>query len=120
VLRRNGVLGLVVDRRFGSRAEFVPCGGGLLGMPTGAIRMAIRCGAAVHVAFALRERDGFRLRVGPDAAAGLPLDPQAAIRSVAGHFATALRDAVSCNPDQYCLLQPLDTSAPQRGAPGAA
>ena len=120
VLRRNGVLGLVVDRRFGSRAEFVPCGSGLLGMPTGAIRMAIRGGAAVHVGFALREHQGFRLRVGPDVAAGLPPDPQAAIRSVAGHFAVALRDAVTRNPEQWCLLQPLDMPAPQHGARGAA
>lgn len=120
VLRRNGVVGLVVDRRFGSRSETVPCGSGFLGLPTGAIRLAIRSGAAVHVGFALRERDGFRLRVGADCTPGLPSDPQVAVRHVAEHFASTLRDAVSRHPDQWCLLQPLEASVPQSRALGAA
>jgi len=117
VLQRNGILGLVADRPFGTRSTAVVCGHGTLHVPTGAIRSALRRGAAVHPAFAVRTRDGFRLRVGEDCASRteLPADLGTAVAVVAQAYADALQRAVSRDRDQWCLLYPVDAPT----APGA-
>jgi KDO2-lipid IV(A) lauroyltransferase len=112
VLRRNGVLGLVADRPFGARLSSVTCGQGELVLPTGAIRMALRAGSAVHAGFAVRGPEGFRLRIGPDFRPARAAAEEAAVEAVAQQFAAALHDTVEMHPDQWCLLQPALTEPP--------
>jgi KDO2-lipid IV(A) lauroyltransferase len=109
VLGRNGILGVAVDRPFGSRRAEASCGGAILEVPTGAIRLGLRHGAAVHAAFAIRVPGGFALRAGPDwgpALRAMPVEV-ARLQAAASLFASALRDIVVRHPDQWCLLQPL-------------
>lgn len=122
VLQKNGILGLVADRPFGVRSHAVSCGNGIVQVPTGAIRLALRRGVAVHPAFAVRGRDGYRLRMGEDCASrpALPRDLDAAVAVVAQAYADALRQAVERDREQWCLLYPVDATATSGAILGAA
>jgi lauroyl/myristoyl acyltransferase len=112
-LRRNGILGIVADRPFGRRQEEVACGEALLAVPSGAIRLALRHGAAIHTGFARREAGGFELRIGPDwgpELRAITTEP-ARLQHAAGLFAATLRESVECDPWQWCLFRPLPSGA---------
>lgn len=108
VLRRNELLALAADRPFGVHRAPVGCGDGTLEVPTGGIRLALRCGAAIHTAVATRADGGFVVEVGPDLS---QLDAYSDVawraRQVAQRFATTLQRHVRRHPDQWCLLYPL-------------
>ncbi len=118
VLRRNRVLGLLVDRPFGRRHVRVPFGSGRLLVPTGGIRLGLRAGAGIHVFSARRQTTGHVVEVGPelDVSAGGPEHER--IRAIATAFAAALREVVARHPEQWCLLaslSPLSAAAPDGG-----
>jgi len=112
-LARNGVLGLLADRGFGSRRSTVRAGRALIDMPTGAVRLALRHGAAIHPVFARREHREWVIRCGPDCAAGARAlaDPEAQVRAVGERFAAALTAAVRAAPEQWCLFPRLTIAA---------
>ena len=127
VLGGNGLLALAADRPFGVRRVRVPCGAGHLVLPAGGLRLALRAGAALHAVFAIRERGGFVVEIGPDLTTGLEplrrptrergsaLVPERGaayeaecLEHVAVGYAAALQETVRRHPDQWCLLYPMD------------
>lgn len=110
VLSRNGVLGLAADRVFGTRSERVPCGRGELAVPSGGIRLALRAGAGVHAVFAVRQVEGFNLRVSSDLAQTVDKTLETRVARVALAFAAELQAVVRSAPEQWCLLQPLQAA----------
>ena len=118
VLHGNGLLGLLADRPFGVRQESVPFGHGEIGVPTGAIRLGLRAGSGIHATFAVRDRDGFVVRIGPDLGRDLAaVEPRTRVREVTARFAAALHAQVQQQPGQWCLMYRVQPSA-QEVRPG--
>lgn len=114
VLLDNGVLGMLIDRPFGTRRAWVRFGMGWLEVPCGGIRLALRAGAAIHAVFAVRARDGFDVRVTPALHDDLDgMHEGERVAEVARRFAARLHEVVSQVPEQWCLLHPLARRLPQ-------
>lgn len=108
VLQHNGVLGMLIDRPFGARREWVRFGAGWLEVPSGGIHMALRTGAALHAVFAVRAADGFEVAVTPPLQDDLDaVAEEERVLEVARRFARSLHDTVRAHPGQWCLLHPL-------------
>lgn len=117
-LRRGGILGLTADRAFGKHRARVRCGTASIEIPLGGIQLALRTGAAIHAAFAIRTPAGLRLVCGEDLSAGLTTtgaSPDDAI-AVARRFAAILADTVQRSPEQWCVLQRVAHAVRVRGA----
>lgn len=118
LLARNGLLGLAADRAFGTRRERVPCGDGMLWVPSGGIRLALRAGAGIHAAFAVRQEDGFAVHIGNDLRPTSAASLEAGTGDVARAFARELQGLVRARPEQWCLLRPLQDAEPEAVAAG--
>lgn len=104
-LTRNGLVGIVSDRTFGSVAERVRFGCGEIDVPVGGIRLAQRTGAAVHSIFCVRHGDGFDCFLQPEIVADSATS-QEFQHQAATEFAARLADIVRRYPGQWCLMHP--------------
>ncbi len=102
-LHRGGHAGMLADRVFGSGARAVSFLGGRREFPSAGLQLARRAGAVLLPAFLVREGRGYRLRILP------PLPPA---EDPVESFARVLEVEVCAFAEQWCVLYPLHSAAP--------
>lgn len=117
-LRRGRVVAFVADQDARAAGVFVPFLGRSASTYRGPAVLALRSGAPLFIATAIREEDGpYDVRIRP-----VPIpddeDPEARMEALTARHARALEEAVRANPEQYLWHHRRWKTAPPEPAQG--
>jgi lauroyl/myristoyl acyltransferase len=108
VLRRNEVVGLIMDRDIVGTGVTVEFFGSETRLPGGAALLALRTGAPILPAVTVRRADDrFEGRVGPPIAVERGADLRDSIRLTTRRIAERFEQDIAAQPDQWTVYQPV-------------
>ncbi len=104
-LRRGGVVGILSDRALTGVGERVTFFGRPALLPSAHVALALRTGAALVPAFALREEGRFHARIGPELELARTGDRDADVRDGVRRWAAVLQEHVARAPEQWSVFE---------------
>jgi phosphatidylinositol dimannoside acyltransferase len=121
VLRRNEVVGLIMDRDVAGTGVAVDFFGSETELPSGAALLAIRTGARILPAVAVRTaNDRFVGRIDPPVEIECGADTRQTIRRTTRRIAERFERHIAAHPEQWTVYQPVWRSPPRGGRRTAA
>jgi KDO2-lipid IV(A) lauroyltransferase len=108
VLRRNEIVGLIMDRDIAGTGVRVAFFDAETSLPGGAALLALRTGAPIIPAVAVRRADDrFEGRIGPPVEVERGADLRESIRLTTRRIAQRFEQDISAQPDQWTVYQPV-------------
>lgn len=107
VLRRGGILGFLADRPITGVGERVPFFGRETLLPSAHVALALRTGAALIPAFALRDGGRLRAFIEPELELVRTGDREVDVREGVRRWATVLEPWVRRAPEQWSVFEPI-------------
>ncbi|MDE3111933.1 MAG: lysophospholipid acyltransferase family protein [Chloroflexota bacterium] len=105
VLRHGGIVGLLADRAVTGVGERVTFFGREALLPSGHVVLALRTGAALFPAFAMREGRRLHAYIGPELEVPRTGEPGADIREGVRRWAAVLERAVARSPEEWSVFE---------------
>ncbi|MDE3101816.1 MAG: lysophospholipid acyltransferase family protein [Chloroflexota bacterium] len=105
VLRRGGIVGILADRAVTGVGERVPFFGREALLPSGHVALALRTGAALVPAFAMRDGRRLHAHIGPELALPRTGDHDADVREGVRRWAAVLERAVAGSPEEWSVFE---------------
>ena len=107
-LRRNEVVGLIVDRNLTESAVTVPFFGAPARLPGGPALLAIRSGAPILAGIAVRRPDGrFEGVIEPPIDVARSGNARRDVEAITGAIAARLEYYIRRHPEQWTVFQPV-------------
>lgn len=106
-LRDGGILGFLADRAVTGSGERVPFFGREALLPSAHVAMALRTGAALVAAFALREGERLIAAVEPEIELPRSGDRAADVREGVRRWAAVLESYIARAPEQWSVFEPV-------------
>ena len=107
-LRRGGVVAVACDRDILRNGLALPFFGEETTFPVGAVKLALRTGAAIIPAFSVRRADDrFDLYVEPPLPVTVAGDHEQSVRQNLPKVITTMEKYIRCHPDQWVVFNPV-------------